>query len=530
MYADDITMFLRDKEDLENVLKLLTIYTSISNLNINKNKTEAMWLGAYKNTKEIFCNLKWKNQIKILGIIFRNDTPASQIDDNWLKRIEKVERIISLWTKRNLSISGKLCIIKSFLLSQFVYPLQALSAPTAILQRVNTMLFRFLWKRKYTNTRAYEKVKRNVLCNIKEEGGLNMINIIDMQHSFMLNWISQLNNDAESKWKIIPTFYLNKVSTNLTCFNANGNAKDVLGLEKIKLCFWKKSFTRWVDFMNKYSPSPKDFNNFCLWNNKNILYRNKCLLLSKWTTANLNFVHQVWIDGDLLPFNRIMELVGDYPALMLDYNALHTALHALHLRHNNAPNSNVNSECLDLHSVKAWTPKSFRLLLTKEKATQPCSEHFWLHKYNVKLGKEHWIMANNCSLEERLRLLQWKILHNIYPTNILLSKMKIRDHNRCSFCGEVDYIEHFFFKCSHLKVFWKIVENKIFFITGLLVQLNETDVMFGYQVYKQNDRNINMVNLILLIAKMAVSIYKYGNRIDLCYIFDTEITLRFKAD
>lgn len=160
MYADDITMFLNSKQDLEIALKLVNEFSEISQLKVNKNKTEAMWLGSMKKNQESHCGIRWKKQVKILGIIFQSDTPASNLQENWTKRLTKIEQIIAKWSKRNLSITGKVCIIKSFLISQFVYPMQALIAPTQILHKLNTILFRFMWKKKYSNTKAFEKVKR----------------------------------------------------------------------------------------------------------------------------------------------------------------------------------------------------------------------------------------------------------------------------------------------------------------------------------------------------------------------------------
>ena len=49
-----------------------------------------------------------------------------------------------------------------------------------------------------------------------------------------------------------------------------------------------------------------------------------------------------------------------------------------------------------------------------------------------------------CTKESRLQLLHWIILHDIYPTSILLHKIGICSSNKCLFCGEVDYLELFF--------------------------------------------------------------------------------------
>ena len=55
-----------------------------------------------------------------------------------------------------------------------------------------------------------------------------------------------------------------------------------------------------------------------------------------------------------------------------------------------------------------------------------------------------WLLSYKCTQETRLRVLQWKILHNIYPTYMLLSKMKVKENSKCSYCTDtVDVIEHF---------------------------------------------------------------------------------------
>ena len=50
----------------------------------------------------------------ILGVYFCDDMCASYIEDNWLERTANIKRLISTWEKGNLSIMGKICIVKHF--------------------------------------------------------------------------------------------------------------------------------------------------------------------------------------------------------------------------------------------------------------------------------------------------------------------------------------------------------------------------------------------------------------------------------
>ena len=78
--------------------------------------------------------------------------------------MENIKRIINAWEKRNLSIAGKVCVIKTFFISQFVYTMQTLVVPDPVLTQVNRILLRFLWRKKDCNRKAFEKVKRTVVC------------------------------------------------------------------------------------------------------------------------------------------------------------------------------------------------------------------------------------------------------------------------------------------------------------------------------------------------------------------------------
>ena len=85
-----------------------------------------------------------EKKLKILGVYFCNDMCASNMQDNWLERIANIKRLIFMWEKRNLSIIGKVRIVKTFLISQFVYIMQAFIIPDDVLTEVNRLLFRFL--------------------------------------------------------------------------------------------------------------------------------------------------------------------------------------------------------------------------------------------------------------------------------------------------------------------------------------------------------------------------------------------------
>ena len=83
--------------------------------------------------------------------------------------------------------------------------MQALVVPDPVLTQVNRILFRFLWRKKDCNRKAFEKVKRTVVCGALENDGLNMIDLKQMQAAFLLQWVGRLfQAQAFDKWSHVP--------------------------------------------------------------------------------------------------------------------------------------------------------------------------------------------------------------------------------------------------------------------------------------------------------------------------------------
>ncbi len=87
---------------------------------------------------------------------------------------------------RNLSVFGRVAVIKAHLQLQLVYQLSVLpSPPKRFHQTVETLLFKYLWNNKP------DKVKRVTIFTNKDEGGLNMPNIQYQDTSLKIAWVKK---------------------------------------------------------------------------------------------------------------------------------------------------------------------------------------------------------------------------------------------------------------------------------------------------------------------------------------------------
>ena len=163
--------------------------------------------------------------------------------------------------------------------------------------------------------------------------------------------------------------------------------------------------------------------------------------------------------------------------------------------------------------------------MIKEKCTSYVL-HLWLNKFNIQITSEHWLTVIRATKETRLRALHWKILHNIYPTNILLSKMKVKENENCEWCNCTDYMEHFFVECKKVKNLWKEIEIRLQICAGQKLNLKESDILLGFNSINLTQQQVNFINHVILIGKLTVSKFKYGKMGDIIFIFEKEICMR----
>ena len=85
---------------MQQALEILAEFSTFSGLEINRLKSEAIWLGSKQNCTDTFSGFVWKRRLKILGVYFACDKCASQVEENWTRRVENIKRIINAWGKK----------------------------------------------------------------------------------------------------------------------------------------------------------------------------------------------------------------------------------------------------------------------------------------------------------------------------------------------------------------------------------------------------------------------------------------------
>ena len=146
--ADDTTLFFNSKSEIPLALNEIEIFGSFSGLIMNKDKTEGLWIGKLKHCKDKVGGIKWTDKpVKTLGIYFGHDKEECE-RLNWENKIEKMNNLLLLWTKRNLTILGKILIIKCLIVPIFTYVASACVVPEKYRKEIDSKCFKFIWNNK----------------------------------------------------------------------------------------------------------------------------------------------------------------------------------------------------------------------------------------------------------------------------------------------------------------------------------------------------------------------------------------------
>lgn len=168
--------------------------------------------------------------------------------------------------------------------SKFVYILSLLPASKEIVQELNRMLFKFLWK-------GTDKVTGLSPINEYENGGLKMIDLESMIKSLRLAWLKRIFGKNDDTWKSYLHVSL-KRHGGLFLFYCNYDIKDYFPPS----FFYSELLQWWSEFRDGYD-TKKEWQHVA-WNNKEIRINSKPIFYRTLFENGITFVHDLLFDTD----------------------------------------------------------------------------------------------------------------------------------------------------------------------------------------------------------------------------------------
>ena len=146
-YADDLTLILSDLQSVSSSINTIKQFSKVARPKLNLDKTEGLLIGNLKNSNiEEYMGISITNRLtKVLGIYIGN-TQIQFEELNWNEKLNKIQNILNLWVKRNLTIFGKAVVINTLCISKLVYNFLLIPVPEYVIKKLENMIINFLFK------------------------------------------------------------------------------------------------------------------------------------------------------------------------------------------------------------------------------------------------------------------------------------------------------------------------------------------------------------------------------------------------
>ena len=486
-FADDMSLFLYSPDYIQNALDIITPFSYVSGLKLNMSKTEALGIGIYKNIEFDTKGLKLaKTPVRCLGIFIGFDKTACY-KLNWENKLKKFQEILDQWRTRELTLFGKVQILKSLAVSQFTYLMTNLPTDDTTLNLINKSLYSFLWNKT-------DRIKRRKLLNPIEKGGISMIDIFSYAASIKASWVKRILESKDENLKFIANIYFNlfeDFDNHIVLRMKVRNIQQLPVLEKIPT-FYKQVILGHIgstkDVIEDDSTSEILFGNpkFMIGKKKHA----HTLFFPNWVRSSLIYLKDLKYENGKLDTNYILNLLHRSANTLIEIHKMQNAITLFIKNKSNTPTLSP------MPPLQGKTSKAYY-----DRYIQNVSLNVSLSKWGDKLGiyVTETMLINIFTLkvkniqEKKIAEFNFKILHNILACKSLVSKWEHHIDQNCEICNVKEDIVHLLCECTLAKLIWQIFQtsndiilsNKvILFGTSNSSTFNYMTSFVGFTLYK----------------------------------------------
>ena len=455
-----------------------------------------------------------KDNVKTLGIHHGYNIDETAI---WLEKINKMKNCIKIWKSRDLTLIGKVLVIKTLLLSQIGFLTESLIIPEKFVKEIESLFWSFLWNSKQA------LVSRNTMYLNKELGGVNVPNLRNILISKQINFIHNIIESKKAHWNMIGKNWLRKFDLEYNDSFFLCKVSNIKGLDTSDLpVFYQRAIYSWIVFRGRIKITDKSsILESNLFGNNSISVRNTPLLYQNFCKSNIKTVNDIWNKNTNTFYdeNYIKDRLVDKTNWRQRYNKIKISI----------PNSWVSilretctsepaciSFCINQNlqiymNGKYVEPDKLKLKFLHNFLLDGTYQPKCQIKWNTLLNKDFdWKMIWRTSLEtpcsNKEKQFHWKLLHNAIFTEHRLQLMNFSD-GVCHLCKiETEDVKHLFVLCSVSKEIIRRLKNEINNIINMYfdcsILLHSWANITGYS---NNNKIIRIfVNFILHIFKWEI--------------------------
>ena len=513
-YVDDTFICLRNRRDIETCLNKIDEFGYASGSKLNKDKTVALFMK--EPTDQEQNQLKFTTgPEKVLGITVGKG--SSQI---WQSLLERVKKKLDRWKGRNLSLAGKVHLVRSLGMSTVMYVSNMKVVEQSQIEKFERIFYDFVWGGKKA------LVRREICVLPKKLGGIGMIDMKTAIKVQRIKWIIRMLMSSEKEeWNIIPLKAIKCLDTKfgIDYFTLRVNdSKKALSNIQIPT-FYKECIEFYQELCRKGRvKSDEDI----IWCNKLLRFNGEALMFPHWAKSGILYKCDIIKNGQIDEWGIYEKLIWK-ASYFFEIAILKSCVPKEWLGEKQEKVEKERKECVkesilnERFEVPGGLVKTLRKLSTCDiynilllnTVAKIKSKQYWIEKNQfwdkIGFGKkteidfEAWFNNNfNNRLNPRkCNDFNWKIFHGVVMTEKRLSKMNLSD-GICLLCSDKpENIEHLLFECISLGNIWYKIEKLLETIINKTFEVNQKFVLIG-ELEKSTENDF--INMMLSIIRFTI--------------------------
>ena len=336
----------------------------------------------------------------------------------------------------------------------------------------------------------------------KEEGGLNLVDLLKKDKALKATWPKILKDEPDYAGIIYGIMRCKTLGEDI--WRCSLNEKDIDNM-RFQNEFWKDVLKSWSSYNYYYG---KRYDNQILWYNSEIRVAGKPVMWNDVYEKGLRYVHQLFQDNG---FKTEETVCLEYGLTPLRYNSLKVAIPSewkvfflgkKKIQYMPIPPHNYDNISLE----KSLSRKVYRYI-----GEDRMLVHSKFLAWRIELEQRYEGTLSDfvksirqipkISNVPKYRSFQYRLLQRGVVTNIHLYKWQIIEDDLCTFCKEhKETYSHIFSDCHYVKDMWKHIQEKAQMRYQISVCLNSHNIIFDAIV----PTRAHVVNFWCLITKQYI--------------------------
>ena len=303
-------------------------------------------------------------------------------------------------------------------LAKLIYSTSLLPIPKHLIDSINKIIFDFIWDGKTP------KIKRKTVIAEKKYGGLKMIDFEIMERSLKIAWVKRIIDNEDVAWKVIPNYATCQYGGLQFLVKCDYNIKS-LNLEYLPE-FYHKVLSYWHESKLLIDNKVKSVKNQIIWNNQNIAVDGKSIFFRNWFNKDIVYISDL-LDEDS-NFHSLAGLKDKFqinPPFTVYYGLLKAIPKEWKTALQNEPHTGNSTQ------ITFSTKSSYLKLLSKSYLAPTAEQRIINHGFTKENVCNVYLLPFRILKEAKLIIFQYKIIHNILPTQASLFRSNLAENDVC---------------------------------------------------------------------------------------------------